>query len=72
MALKLRITKTLPIGATHPYYQQYSWLDLSIIVLALASLFFTWKYIYEVAVLYDELKLKYAAGGAKSSGGYKD
>ncbi len=63
LVLKVKITKTLaktPQNLTQPFFQQYAWLDFSIIILALASLFFTWKYIYEVGVLYDELKLKYA------------
>jgi hypothetical protein len=33
--------------------------DVSIVILAFSSLFFTWKYIYEVAVLYNDLKLKF-------------
>lgn len=33
---------------------------MSVIVLAIFNLFFTWKYIYEVAILYNDLKLKFA------------
>ena len=35
------------------------WIDFFVIFFALASLFFSWKYIYEVAILYNELKMKY-------------
>eukprot|EP00347_Sterkiella_histriomuscorum_P024278 403331685 len=61
MSLRLMITK---ISATdeyaREYWTQYIWIDIGIILLALSSIFFTWKYIYEVAVLYNELKLKFA------------
>ena len=40
--------------------REYVWLDLFIIFLSLSSLFFTWKYIYEIAVQYNQLRLKYA------------
>ena len=36
----------------------YLWLDLAIIMFALLSLFLTWKYIFEVMHLYNEIKQK--------------
>lgn len=34
------------------------WVDISIIILAIFSMLSTWKYIYEVEMLYNKIKLK--------------
>lgn len=71
MALKLYISKqAISDMYARQYWDQYLWVDLCIILLAIISLFFTWKYIYEVAVLYNELKLKF--GKQSYSKAYKD
>ncbi len=70
LLLKLQVTKQIASDPfSRQFWEQYVWLDVSIILTALASLFFTWKYIYEVAVLYDELKVKYASSQTRA---YKD
>lgn len=34
------------------------WVDILVILMASASLFFTWKYIYEIAVLFNDFKFQ--------------
>ena len=41
----------------YSFRSEYMWIDMGVILLAGLSLFFTWKYIYEIAILYNDLKL---------------
>jgi len=41
------------------FWKNYVWIDVVILILAAASLSLTWKYIYDISYLYNELKLKY-------------
>ena len=43
---------------------QYAWIDFTVTFLSVASLLLTFKYIYEVGMLYNEKKLKYARDAA--------
>lgn len=53
LTLRLHLSKQI-IPAPYLPYTQYVWLDFVVVVLSIGSLLLTFKYIYEVAFLYND------------------
>ena len=57
LTLRLHLSKQILPGSHLPY-TQYVWLDFLVTILSIGSLLLTFKYIYEVAFLYNDKRVK--------------
>jgi hypothetical protein len=46
------------LPSPHLAYTQYFWIDILVVFLSICSLLLTFKYIYEVAYLYNDKRVK--------------
>jgi|LauGreDrversion4_2_1035121.scaffolds.fasta_scaffold400802_1 hypothetical protein len=58
------------ISSPHLHITQYVWIDIIVVFLSIANMLLTFKYIYEVAFLYNDRRIKDAKNNYKMA--YKE
>lgn len=59
LTLKLHTTKQM-LPTPHLHLSQYVWIDFTVVFLSVVSMLLTFKYIIEVGVLYNDLRIQNA------------
>jgi hypothetical protein len=67
--LRLLIGKQM-ISSPHLHITQYVWIDIIVVFLSIANMLLTFKYIYEVAFLYNDRRIRDAKNNYKMA--YKE
>jgi hypothetical protein len=58
------------ISSPHLHITQYVWIDIIVVFLSIANMLLTFKYIYEVAFLYNDRRIRDAKNNYKMA--YKE
>jgi hypothetical protein len=58
------------ISSPHLHVTQYVWIDIIVVFLSIANMLLTFKYIYEVAFLYNDRRIRDAKNNYKMA--YKE
>ncbi len=53
------------ISSPHLYVTQYVWIDIVVVILSVSNMLLTFKYIYEVAFLYNDRRIRDAKNNYK-------
>ena len=53
------------ISSPHLHITQYVWIDIIVVFLSIANMLLTFKYIYEVAFLYNDRRIRDAKNNYK-------
>jgi hypothetical protein len=69
LTLRLLIGKQM-ISSPHLHITQYVWIDIIVVFLSIANMLLTFKYIYEVAFLYNDRRIRDAKNNYKMA--YKE